>query len=322
VAGQFDYLLEKISAAPFSEVPFRHVEIENFLSPEHFDAITAAPQIQLPTYETTEQLLEGLVEQGYIFMHFPGCVESIKQYLDFVNGRSQPDWHKATEGFGIVYRLMDCRSSLIDDLDALFRSDQLKALLQDKFGIDRAVTVDAGLQKYLDGYEISPHPDIRRKALTWMLNINPGVNSEEYEFHTHYLRLKPQWAFIYEFWKQNPDFDRDWLPWDWCETVKRQRNNNSIIFFSPADDTIHAVKARYDHLSVQRTQMYGNLWYEKMPLPKVRFEDFDIPTRVMALPPERVPAFARMENVASSFVSKVRRKLSKPQPSGFRAVEF
>jgi len=29
-----------------------------------------------------------------------------------------------------------------------------------------------------------------------------------------------------------------------------------------------------------------------------------------------------MENVASSFVSKVRRKLSKPQPSGFRAVEF
>lgn len=47
-------------------------------------------------------------------------------------------------------------------------------------------------------------------------------------------------------------------------------------FFSPSDDTLHAVKARYDHLVAQRTQMYGNLWYEKQSLSKVRFEHFDI----------------------------------------------
>ena len=27
---------------------------------------------------------------------------------------------------------------------------------------------DIGIQKFLDGYEISPHPDIRSKAITFM----------------------------------------------------------------------------------------------------------------------------------------------------------
>ena len=34
------------------------------------------------------------------------------------------------------------------------------------------------------------------------------------------------------------------------------------MLFSPADDTLHGVKTDYDHLLSQRTQLYGNLWYE------------------------------------------------------------
>jgi len=113
------------------------------------------------------------------------------------------------------------------------------------------------------------------KALTWMLNINPGADAEQADYHTHYLRFKDQWRFIGEFWKTNLQFDRDWLPWDWCETVKRQRTNNSIVLFSPSNDTIHAVKANYDHLRTQPTQFYGNLWDEKQDLPKVGFRHFD-----------------------------------------------
>jgi len=317
VAGQFDYLLDKIGAAAFLEKPFRHLEIADFLSPEHFAAITNDPQVRLPEAASTEALLETLTGNGYVFLHFPGCVSSIREYLDFLRGKAGRNWHSATEGFGIVYRLMESRSQIVDELDAFFRSEELRALLIGKFGIERAVTVDAGLQKYLDGYEISPHPDIRRKALTWMLNINPGDRSEAAEFHTHYLRLRPEWSFIYDFWKANPGFDRDWLPWNWCETIKQQRANNSIVFFSPSNDTIHAVKARYDHLPAQRTQMYGNLWYEKQSLPKVRFEDFDIPSRVLAggEPRERV-------SLANAAVSKVRRKFARAEPGGYRAVEF
>jgi hypothetical protein len=54
------------------------------------------------------------------------------------------------------------------------------------------------------------------------------------------------------------------VPWDWVETHKQQTKNNSIIIFSPADDTLHAVKASYDHLVTQRTQFYGNLWFREL----------------------------------------------------------
>ena len=118
-----------------------------------------------------------------------------------------------------------------------------------------------GIQKYLDGYEISPHPDIRKKAATYMVNINPSNESESFNHHTHYLKLKPKYNYVKEFWKGNKDAERLWVPWDWCTTEFLQSKNNSIVIFSPSDETMHGVKADYEHLSTQRTQLYGNLWY-------------------------------------------------------------
>ena len=54
------------------------------------------------------------------------------------------------------------------------------------------------------------------------------------------------------------------MPWDWCEVQKTQTENNSIVIFSPSNDTLHAVKADYNHLTYQRTQLYGNLWYSRV----------------------------------------------------------
>ena len=45
--------------------------------------------------------------------------------------------------------------------------------------------------------------------------------------------------------------------------VKQQKQNNSIVIFSPSFDTMHAVKASYCHLGGQRTQAYGNLWFKE-----------------------------------------------------------
>ena len=49
--------------------------------------------------------------------------------------------------------------------------------------------------------------------------------------------------------------DRCWVPWHWCETIKKQTDNNSVVIFAPDDDTIHAVNTDYQHLDYQRTQI-------------------------------------------------------------------
>jgi hypothetical protein len=272
----FHYLLDKISSARFSHEPFDHLEILDFLLPEHFRAIVDDRQIRLNRVRSIEELLESLEQNGYQIMDFPGCVTSKKEYLDWYYGSVMKTYHAATESFGMVFRLCHCHSELISGLAQFFESEELKAVLVQKFGITRPVRLDTGIQKYLHGYEISPHPDVRLKALTWMLNLNPGENTEYADYHTHYLRFKNQWRFISEFWRYNEEFDRDWVPWDWCETVKRQRENNSIVFFSPSNDTLHAVKANYDNLKTQRTQLYGNLWYKAQHLPTLPYQSFDI----------------------------------------------
>jgi hypothetical protein len=69
---------------------------------------------------------------------------------------------------------------------------------------------------------------------------------------------------VQAYWEGNQSANRCWVPWDWCETVKVQKENNSIVIFSPNDTTMHGVRARYDHLASQRTQLYGNLWYKDL----------------------------------------------------------
>lgn len=33
--------------------------------------------------------------------------------------------------------------------------------------------------------------------------------------------------------------------------------------FAPSDDSMHVIKLNYNHLLFQRTQIYGNLWYDE-----------------------------------------------------------
>lgn len=51
-----------------------------------------------------------------------------------------------------------------------------------------------------------------------------------------------------------------------------------MVIFSPSNDTIHAVKAEYDHLATQRTQLYGNLWYKTPPsVTQSSWEEVNLP---------------------------------------------
>lgn len=178
----------------------------------------------------------------------------------------------------MTFRLKGHEHALLSELTSFFASQEFVNALADKFEVDAAVTsTDGGIQKYLDGYEISPHPDVRRKAMTYMVNINPSEESAQLDIHTHYMKFKDKRRYVQEYWTHNIEAERCWVPWDWCETTKLQTANNSIVIFSPGNETIHAVKASYDHLATQRTQIYGNLWYNENPCKtKPSWTDLDI----------------------------------------------
>lgn len=262
--SRFDYLIQKIREATFTEAPFRHIEISNFFSEEDFRTLTTSKEIKLPPSQNDTELFENLFRHHYKIINFPGCIIDKNEYIAWHSQKGEIGNRNNTacEGFGVTLRLIEPSDPVLRELITFIESETFNRALADKFGIDFSkVYQDCGVQKYLDGYEISPHPDIRKKALTYMVNINPNTASAEQEHHTHYLTFKDAYRYVQEFWKGNPRVDRCWVPWGWCERVKQQRANNSVVIFSPSDNSMHAVKARYDHLPYQRTQLYGNLWY-------------------------------------------------------------
>lgn len=277
--SHFDYLIARIDAeAPCSE-PFAHLYIEDFLHPDDFAEITSAPEISIPAAADDEDLFETLYDHGYQMIRFPGCIVDVDEYISWHSDRASDQRTSSTsEGFGVTLRLTTPRTAIISELDDFLQGARFNQCIADKFNIDLSTcTVDGGIQKYLDGYEISPHPDIRTKALTFMVNINPHDASEAYEHHTQYMQFKPGYRYVSEFWEGRPDVQRHWVPWDWCDVVTEQRKNNSIVVFSPSNTSLHCVRADYDHLGSQRTQLYGNLWYEPAsPLLDIKWEQLDI----------------------------------------------
>ena len=282
MSTQFDYLLDKIASARFCDEPFRHLDLSDFLSAEHLRAIITDPQVDVPQASTLTEMFGHLDAAGFETIGFPGCITSREDYAEWLAGNLETKYHGATEGCGMVLRLAHFRSDILKAFHAFVHSNEFVAVLTEKFNITSAVRIDGGIQKYLHGYEISPHPDIRSKALTWMLNLNPHPAADMQDHHTHYMSLRTPWRFISEYWRGNPHVERDWLPWNWCETHKQQRLNNSMVIFSPDNDTLHGVRAHYDHLQGQRTQLYGNLWYDTPDLPKVSYQQFDLAIPVSA----------------------------------------
>jgi hypothetical protein len=276
----FHYLQDKIASASVETEPFRHIYIKDLFNEDDFAEIVSAPEILFPSARSDEQLFDTLFAKNYEIIEFPGCITNRHLYMKWHGDRNSTRMmnNTACEGFGMTLRLGRPTSSIIGKVFEFMVTDQFQQVLADKFGIERQrVTYDGGIQKYLDGYEISPHPDIRSKALTYMVNVNPGPQSERRDHHTHYLRFRDEYKYLETYWDGHPNEERCWVPWNWCKTEKEQRDNNTMVIFSPANSTLHAVRARYNHLAHQRTQMYGNLWYKDVKLDNIpRWEDYVI----------------------------------------------
>jgi hypothetical protein len=282
----FDYLIEKIKSSPFQETPFKHIWINSFLDPGHFEEIVNSPEVKIAPQRGDDELFEELYSLGYQIIDFPGCISDKEAYVTWhrQKTRQQGKNNSSCEGFGMALRLVEPRTPIVRELKDFLASDPFNRALAEKFGLNFGETIyDNGIQKYLDGYEISPHPDNRSKALTYMVNINPHSDSEHNEHHTCYMRFKDRYRYVETFWAGNPEMDTCWVPWSWCETVSEQRENNSIVVFSPSCSTLHGVKANYDHLVGQRTQLYGNLFYKNrfrsLPLPNWESLELKVQTK-------------------------------------------
>jgi len=271
---EWSYIASKIRETEVRTEPFRHLYIENFFSEKHLELLTTNEQIRIAPQDSAERLIQALVATGWTVRPFPGCTESVEHYLECLNSNYWPVDKKRLEGFGLAFRLAEPRDPKIAALLAYLNSPFFKAALQEKFAITRPHKIDNAIHKYLTGYEISPHPDIRSKCLTYLININTSEETEREDVHTHLLSFKEEYKGIYDFWRCNRNSDTDWVPWEWCETKKRINRNNSLVMFAPSYDTLHAVKLRYNHLRWQRTQIYGNLWFTDVPfmLPQVRYD--------------------------------------------------
>ena len=274
----FSYLTKKILDSDFTSDPFKHIYIEDFFSEDHFNKILNTEEINSPKANNDEELIQGLINKGFYPIEFPGCVTDIKKYINWHENNKKTEIHSTCEGFGIALRLYKFQSNILNELNEFLASEKFNKAIAKKFGVDfNSCVIDGGIQKYLDGYEISPHPDIRKKAATFMVNINPSPESENMEHHTHYLKFKKSHDYVRHFWSGNKHIDRAWVPWSWTESIKQQTKNNSIVVFSPSDDTIHGVKTNYNHLITQRTQLYGNLWYKTNPTTvKLEWNDLDL----------------------------------------------
>ena len=206
-----------------------------------------------------------LIRKHWKIQNFPGCVNSWNGYKDRLDAThftsSDP-----VESVGITFRLMSYQQEFTKLLMEFFNSSLFHRTLTDKFSIQKDTTMISAIQKNLTGYEISPHPDIRQKCLTYLLNLN-NPDMEEMDCHTHILQFKDQYNYIQKYWEEHPHVNRCWVPWDWCTTMKMARRNNSMLMFRPnsCPASLHAIKLNYNHLPFQRTQLYGNLIYTNPP---------------------------------------------------------
>ena len=318
--NSFNYILKKIEDAEFIEIPFKFLYIEDFLNQSDFDELVSS-HVMNTKGESFYKLNNELVENGWEPHLHPGTFKSLSKYLDwreynFYNSnnlKKKKLEDDLCEGRGLAYRLNSKLSRKMAELRNLFLGEDFRNLALRKFNLNSEsddMNIDCGFQKYVHGYEISPHPDIREKALTWMLNLNT-VDNPETDYHTHFQVFKDNRKYIYDLWKYFPHIQRSWVPWDWCETIFKQKKNNSITLFSPDSYTLHAIKASYNDLNNQRTQLYGNIWYEKIfdsnfqsKFINSSFKDYDYLERFSKTKTKKVKSLVKLKNLFNIYDKK------------------
>jgi AAA+ ATPase superfamily predicted ATPase len=275
----FDYILEKINNSKIIDYPFPHLDIRNFLSKEHLQLIINEKQIHFDEKKTHDEIYKELLDNGWKIQQFPGCTTNWNDYKKYIEDDKPFLSITPVKNIGITFRLYEYKNNIIKNLINFMNSIEFHNTLKRKFNIKEDTNIISAIQKNLSGYEISPHPDVRQKCLTYLLNINNNKEIESLDCNTHLLEFKDKYKHVQKYWEKNQHITRCWVPWEWCNTIKKTNENNSMIIFHPDNNppTLHAIRLKYNHLKYQRTQIYGNLMYkDPLETEKSNYTDFII----------------------------------------------
>lgn len=253
---KFEYLLDKIKNAPIFLEPFPHLAIKDFLGETHLNLILNNCQIHFDTPTNFTHLINLLEERAYHLQSFPGCTTSIEAYIAKLKPKNE-----TIENYGLCYRLEleNIENIRITNIITFMNSQAFENAIKAKFQIIADTICFTAIQKYLDRYEISPHPDIRVKCMTYLLSINsPQYTGQD----TILFSFKEQYEHVYTYWGKHEHLNRCWVPKDWCIREKMIQENNTLLLFPVSNYSLHGIKLDYNHLVAQRTQIYGNLMYK------------------------------------------------------------
>ena len=132
------------------------------------------------------------------YKDFQGCTSDWNAYKKYIESNKKYSSGNPVENIGITFRLHNHKNKIIEKLLEFMNSNEFHKSLKDKFNINEKTTIISAIQKNLTGYEISPHPDIRQKCLTYLLNINNNSEIENLDCNTHLLEFKDKYKYIQE----------------------------------------------------------------------------------------------------------------------------
>tara|TARA_Y100000389_G_scaffold204199_1_gene255502 strand:+ start:17 stop:790 length:774 start_codon:yes stop_codon:yes gene_type:complete len=232
-----DYIIKKIEDAEIIVKPFPHIIIPNFIEDDDLKNILDNIEI--------DNLNE--IEKKYKKVHYPGAKTTNEKLIN------------RPTGIGLVYSLKEKYSKKNIKLNTILKSEDFKLALFKKLNIPK--NIDGWniyqINKDLNGYEISPHPDITGKVITYQINLSNSVALDNYDLSTKFHIIKPQCLkFIKELSKKKT---RPWGKWDWFDKGKPiPYKQNTFMAFAPSDISYHSVKLEnYPQEKYQRTMLRG-----------------------------------------------------------------
>lgn len=264
-SSKFDYLLQKIRNAPIRLEPYPHIIIPNFFNQDDYNALLSSQlamvkpdgktsQLTLPQVSNRDELRIELDRHGWQPISYPGAIE----------GATGDDLLSRPTGSGLVYKLTNKQADGPTGIRTLLhkflvgKDSQVADTLLSKFGKEPGSGWNVyEYNKDLNGYEISPHPDVSGKLITYQVNLAEDDRLAEYNLATRLLSIKPEHQADID--RLAAERERPWGLWKWFNEVATVPFvGNTFFAFAPADNTYHAVKLEeYPETEQQRTMIRG-----------------------------------------------------------------
>jgi len=267
-ADAFAHLVRKINAQPIETDPFPHIYLEEVFPAGYYRA-----------------LLERIARVGeFVPTLYPGVAVDLDA--------------KSFKDYGLTCRNFD-KDEELACLYALLKSEPFSRLLLDKFSAPESwgargsaipaekhvffkegrenFTCVFDLHKDLPGYEISPHPDVPSKIVTFLFYFTPDESLSR--FGTKLCRVKPECKATLAratrskmssllvgatrpFVGKSYGLDQkdSWFPWEMFDVVKvAPAKPNSLLVFAPNADSYHAIRMDIppDHPLRERQTLRG-----------------------------------------------------------------